>query len=155
MTVTVERTRDYGLIKYLITAPGVYNHITDDGSPRLEDFEPPQSELVYYLLMRNETIPYGLCFFLPTNSATLDAHIVVLPESRGALALAGAKACFKWIWENTQFVRIEARIPEYNRPATHIACLAGMERMGISRQSLMKSGVLHDQVLLGISKGVS
>ena len=155
MSVSIIRTRNYPAIRELLIDPEVYPYMTEDLSPPAYEFKPPESEVIYYLAMRVAFRTGGLCMFMPINGVTLDGHIAVLPEYRGAPALEGVKKCFEWIWENTPYARIEARVPDYNRAAIYLANLAGMKRFGVSEKSFLRGGLLHDQVLLGISKGES
>lgn len=155
MSVSVIRTRDYPAIREVVTDPSVYPHLTEDFSPSPEEFQLPESDAIFYIAAQDSWRTIGLCMFMPINGTTVDVHIAALPDHRGFAALQLARLSFQWIWENTQYQRIEARIPDYNKPAIRLASLSGMKRMGVSEKSFLKGGLLHDQVLLGISKGES
>ena len=57
-----------------------------------------------------------------------------------------------WMWQNTSARRLKGEIAQENRKAIQFAVNAGFEVYGVNRASLLKGGVLRDQVALGISK---
>lgn len=138
----------------MITEPN-YRMSSDDGSPAVEDFMPPDHPSLWYVLAYRGDLLLGMWAFLPENSVSWDVHTRLLPVAYGRWGLAAAKELAKWIWENTPCRRITTKVPSFNRLALAFAKKAGMVEMGVNPKSFLKGGVLYDQILLGMSKEVA
>lgn len=138
------RSFDYPLIKSIITDRSIYDHISDDGSPSIDEFEPFQGDDFYYLVFEG-----GLFMFHPWNHVTVEVHVCVLPKYRGKSHIK-AKEAFDWMFENTKYKKIIAQIPEFNTNAFILSKKSGMELEGINRKSFMKNSKLYDQYIMGV-----
>ncbi|MFH1739492.1 MAG: GNAT family N-acetyltransferase [bacterium] len=153
MAIKVRRSRDAHTIWRIITHPRLWPHLSDDGSPSPEKYEPPMHESIYHLVATNGTEKaFGVVSFVPMNAVTYDAHIAILPAAWGPQSVAAAKAAVRWMFKNTQAKRITASIVVKNKLASRVAKKAGFLPMGINPQSFLKDGELQDQMLYGISK---
>jgi RimJ/RimL family protein N-acetyltransferase len=94
---------------------------------------------------------YGVFIGHPINGESLDVHVALLPEAKGKAAEV-SKDAIKWMFSNSQYLHMNASIPEYNKLAIRLAEKVGMEFIGINKSSFMKDGKLHDQYLFGIKK---
>jgi len=150
--VTFERTRDYALVKSIITHPAVYPYVSDDYSPAPKDFKPFEHDALWYVLVKDGEELLGLWMFSPESEICWKVHTCLLPNAYGERAKLAAKQMAKWIWDHTACLRIVTDVPEYNRLAYHFAKKAGMTEYGRNPKSYMKSGILYDQILLGVSK---
>jgi len=149
--VTFERTADYALIKSIITHPEIYPLVADDFSPRPEFWEPIQNDEIWYVLAKEDK-PLGLFALIPDNKICWKAHPCLLPETRGKMSREITKQFVQWLWQNTPCRRLIAEIPEFNRVVIKYAVDCGMTQFGVNEKSLLKGGILHDQVMLGISR---
>lgn len=146
-----EWTTDNEFITKCLTHPSLWRLGTDDAmigvNPNI--FFPPIDGITYV-----KAGNYGLLIGVPVNHITLDVHVALLPEAKGK-AVDISKSAIKWIFDNSDKVlRLIASIPQYNHLAIKLAEKVGMELIGTNSKSFMKNGVLYDQLLFGISKGV-
>jgi RimJ/RimL family protein N-acetyltransferase len=153
--ITFERSFDFELIRRIITHPRIWDKISDDNSPRREDYQPIQHEAIWYVVAR-DVYPeghdlLGLWMFHPLNSICWEVHTALMPVAWGEPGLEAARLLPAWIWEHTPCRRIVSNVPSTNRLALHFAIKAGMTIFGCNRGSYLKDGKLCDQVCLGIS----
>jgi len=132
----------------------IYDHLCDDHCPKAEDFEPHESESLTYLAAYEDEELLGIWVLMPENAVCWDVHTCLLPSAWGPVAILAAKAAIKWVFENTDCVRLTTRVPEYNLLALKLAENAGMTKFGFNDASWQKKGKLWGQHLLGISKGM-
>lgn len=149
--MTLDRSKDYDLIQAIIQDPRIYDRLSDDGSPKREDFRPIESDQLIYLMVRDDR-PLGLFMFVPQNAICIEVHTCLLPESWGSKAKEAGKRAGEWIFTNTPFRRIVTNVPRYNRLALRFAEQCGMTTFGVNPKSYLKNGELHDQIMLGMSK---
>ena len=150
--VTVERTRDYALIKKLATDPAIFRHISDDYYPHPDSWEPPESELVRSLIASDGVGAFGFAIFIPDTWTCWKAHFGFLPRSYGEKAHGAFDEMLRWMWAHTEAARIVGEIPQENRRAIRFALRAGCLVYGVNRRSRLRGGVLRDQMCLGLSK---
>jgi RimJ/RimL family protein N-acetyltransferase len=146
-----ERTRDYDLVRQIMTDPRVWPHISDDLAPAPTDFRPLECEAVWYVLVIGAGEVLGLFAFVPQNSVCWEVHTCLDPRAWGATGARAARELPAWIWANTPCRRIVTSVPAYNRLALRFARAAGMQEFGVNPRSYLKNGELQDQVLLGLS----
>ncbi len=109
----IERTFDYRIVNRL---KGTWRIIV--------------SSDVFYLLETNGKEALGLWSLHKYDDGVM-IHADMGPKCRGRKAIESAKAAFAWIFRNTKFKKIYAKIPKENLPAQRIASLAGMRFRGI------------------------
>jgi RimJ/RimL family protein N-acetyltransferase len=153
MLLTYERTRDLELVRSILTHPRVYPWISDDGCPPAEEFQPIDHPSVWYVVVREQLsgLLLGLFMFVPQNAVCWEVHTCLLPAAWGKPAAAAAAGASHWMGERTPCRRIVTSVPSYNRLALRFARAAGMKQFGVNPASYLKTGKLHDQVLLGLS----
>lgn len=150
--MTFELSRDYRLIRQIITDVAVYPHVTDDDSPPPEEYQPPQHEAVSYVLARDGEDLLGCWIFIPQTRVLWEVHTCLLPIAYGERAYKAGKGVIQWLWENTECLRLISNVPSYNRLAAKYAERCGMVEYGINWASWLKDGKLHAQILYGVSK---
>lgn len=150
--MTFERTADYGLIKSVITHPAIWAHATDDYGQNPGEWEPAQSDLIWYVAVKENEELLGLFMLVPENHICWKVHTCLLPNAWGRRAKQAAKHGIEWVWANTECLRIVTDVPKYNRQASLFARWAGMSEFGVNPKSYMKNGELQDVTMLGISK---
>jgi hypothetical protein len=150
-----EFTTDYGLVRSIMTNPRIYHAITDDFSPKRENFLPLTLEGIYYLLVwTEEGILLGLFMLVQHSPVMWEAHTCLLPAAWGH-ARGIAKAAARFIWNSKaghQVQRLITAVPEPNRLALHLALDAGWEEYGRNKRCILRGGVLQDEILLGLSR---
>lgn len=142
-------TKDMDKIRSVLCDPEIYDRITDDGSPDLEDFNPTEpSEGAFYITDEDNT---GVVFIHWMNSVTIECHFQLLKEHRDRSEEFGY-AALKWMWDNTKAQKIIAKIPEIYLDVIKYATKGGFKFEGINEKSYQKNGVLYGIVNLGISR---
>lgn len=148
-----ERTHDHGLVRRIMVSDRrIYDGISDDGSPAPGDFKPCEHPAIRYMLVRDGDELLGLWIFTPQNTIRWEIHTCLLPCAWGPRAREAFKAMIEWIWAYTPCQRIVTNVPRYNRLALKVAQAGGMEQFGVNQRSSLKQGVLHDRIVLGLSR---
>ncbi|MEW5709849.1 MAG: GNAT family N-acetyltransferase [Pseudomonadota bacterium] len=153
--VRIERTFDAELVRKILTHPQIYPHVSDDGSPPPEEFDPRESvrnDAMYFLVPMAAERPAGLYVIYPHNSIMYEVHACILPEYRGAAAREAARAMVQWVFAHTPCRKLIALVPAFNRLAHQYARRVGFMDVGVITRSYLKAGVLYDQHLLAIEK---
>lgn len=144
---------DAALIKRTITHPRIYPHVTDDGCVPAEEFEPALAPALLYLGIYSDDGEYlGLFFIHPHNHHCFEVHTCLLPEAWGRRSLECTKTCMDYVFSQTDCKRLITNVPVFNTHAKRLALRTGMVPFGVNVKSFMKDGVLHDQLMLGLSK---
>lgn len=149
----IERTKDMGIIRNIMINHTIYPHISDDGLPEAEYFQPNESDEIYYLLVIDDNgLIHGLYLLHAMNYITYEIHTCLLRSCRGKMADIAAKEVLKWISLRTLCLKVITHVPENNKPALAYAKRAGMIIEGMNRDSFLKNGKLYNQILLGITR---
>ena len=134
-------------INKIFHADGVFDYISDDFS---EKNDIAGVFLEHGIILNPEP---GVVFTLhKVNSITREIHVAATPESRGKRAISAGKKVLKWIFENTDCLKLISFIPTANRHTILYALKNGFIKEGINEKSLMKGGKLIDQVLVGLTR---
>ena len=138
------RTDDYSLINRIINNNKIYPYIVDDGSP--EYYETNESDDIYYLIDRE-----GLAIYSPLNFITYETHWCILSKYRGK-AVSFVKDTIRWMFRNTNCMKVEVRIPEINIRSYKFAKKLGFNDEGVSKKSFMINGDIYNMNILGVEK---
>ncbi len=145
-----ERTRDYELVRSIVTHPRIWPWHADDSSPRPAEFEPPRE--AFYLAVRDGDELLGLIALVDYDRQSWEAHSCLLPHSWGERARRVYAEGIAWIWRNTPKTRIIGPIRADNRLSLRIAERSGMKPVGIRRGATRKQGKYHDSIVMEIRK---
>lgn len=151
-SISVARTHDWPLVKSIVTHPKVYPHISDDFSPRPENWEPLAVDAVWHLLLEDGEEVLGVFILVPESQIMCKVHTCILPNAYGERALRAARAATEWVWANSPCLRVITDVPEFNSLALRFSKAAGMLEYGRNPESFMKRGKLWTQICLGMSK---
>ena len=88
----------------------------------------------------------------PHNYVLYEVHTALLPCAWGLRAPLATRAGARWMFEHTNCQRIVTCVPAGNTLALRLALKAGMSQYGRNPRSLLRGGVLVDQILLGMNK---
>ena len=139
---------DWDTITSIITSPENWEYMSDDFD-ELEGFTPPKGDDKYYLLDGRG----GLFMFYFISPIHAQAHVCALRHARGLKAVNSQKSAIKWIFQNTDCLKITALIPEFNKRVERLSMAVGLKYEGRIEKCYMKHGCLRDQLIYGISKG--
>jgi len=153
--MTFERTKDYGLVKIILTELDLYRHVTDDFAPSPEAFEANTHPSIWYVLVWEANKLLGMFCFLPQNDICWDAHVALFRGVKPDETRQAGREVMAWLWANTPCRRLVASVPRSNRAAVRYGLAPeGMNLLpfGVNEKSFLKHGKLWDQVLMGRSK---
>lgn len=136
-------SQDYDAIKRIFKDKGIFDLLTDDGTP--EDFELPEG--LTYLLSNDGD---GVVMLVPRNSIEIEAHIAILPKAKNRAFYYGKRA-IEWVF-STNCQKITVMIPFTNQQVHKYCLKLGFQTEGINRMSFLKNGQLQDQWLMGLTK---
>lgn len=149
MNIRFSELKDVSLIRQAICHPLVYPHVSDDGSPPANEYQPPTS--LMYVGSWVDDAYAGVFILHAHNSVMAEVHTCLLPDVWGK-SVKISRGLVEWVFSATQTQRLITSVPGYNRLALRLAKSAGMQQYGVNPASFMKSGKLHDLVMLGVSK---
>lgn len=152
MNLIVERTKDYNLIRTIVTHPKLYPHLCDDFSPPPEKFEPVQNDSYVYLLVRDGDDLMGFFGLQPHTTTIWEVHTCLLPGAWGDRGKIAAEMGRQWVWDNLPCIRLITNVPTYNRLAMRFAKAAGMMEFGTNPDSYVRGGKVYPMVMLGVSR---
>ena len=142
---------DIEIVNRIMTAPDIYPWISDDGSPSADEFS---AEIFLnnpdiYVLQPNE---YSIFLFIPFVSFVYQMHTCVLKEGRGKMAFKAARDVCRWMFENTDAVKLIGTVEENNRRMDVFARRIGAKKEGVLTKSYVKNGKISDLILFGMEK---
>lgn len=146
----VERSFDAERITKIIAHPKVYPWVSDDGSPKAEDYSPHFNPAVFYLAVKDDAGDIGVFTYVKQNLITYEVHTCVLPERIGQSAKKAAVASLQWMFKNSPAKKVITQVPSNNIKALAFAKRCGLKEEGVNRSSFMKGGTIYDQYILGI-----
>ena len=145
----VERTYDIDVINYVLKHDSVKEFIGDDFSSGIDY---PITDYLYYLVAKESGIIAGMFVVFPINGSTVDAHSSVLPGFYGDKAREAGRMAITWVFENTEYHKINGSTPIYNKSALKFSEDIGFKREGINKKSHMKNRKLYDQIYFGLER---
>lgn len=155
--MTFRLTRDYELVRSVLTHPSQYRMASEDATPVATCWRPNEHELIWYVAAEDATACpafrelFAIFTLIPQNAVCFEIHAAFLPRAWGIHTRPALRGVIAWMWTNSPAKRIVASIPVYNRLAIKLARDAGMEQYGLNPASFQRGGALHDQHLTGIS----
>lgn len=147
----IERTFDIEIINHVLKHPSVKEFVEDDFS---QNVEYPIHDGIYYLVARENDIIAGMFVVFPLNGVTVDAHSAVLPGFYGDKAREAGKLAISWVFENTDYLKINGSTPIYNERALRFSEDIGFKKEGINKKSYIKNSKLYDQIYFGVEREV-
>ena len=119
--VTFERTRDYELVRRIVTHPKVYRAgILTDAQSKREEWRAPEDEHIWYVLPRDKQGPLAALIFEPQpEPGVAEAHVAFLPRAWGK-SVDVCLACIEWLRKVTDWHTLFCRVSEFNRLAVRL-----------------------------------
>jgi hypothetical protein len=151
--MTFERTHEYELVRRILTDPGIYRRMGEDGLPPPDEFEVNRDPRIWYVVAFDEGGLLGLFAFLPDTSICWQVHAALLRGIPPRVTHQVGREILPWIWSHTPCERVIARVPEINRAAVRFGQQAmGLIVHGFDPQSFCWGGRKVGRVLMGLSK---
>jgi len=148
--ISFARTRDLDVVKQVLTARGLYEHMGDDYLPAPEHFVPnDHPEILYVTAMEGRHFT-GLFTLIPRNRHCFEIHACMMPEALTEEKWEAARGITRWIGERTECRRLVAEVPSSNRPAIYFGTHGlGMKYVGTHPQCFLRYGKMQDLIILG------
>lgn len=139
----VKETKDLDEIKAVLCNPSIYDTITDDNSPLIDDFEPPVNEEYKYIAgyVDNEIIGVTVYHkYLDGNKV----HFQVLPEHRKEHAIKFGEQAIKF--KGT--LPLYAEIPDLYQNVLNFAFINGFKVVEVKENDYTKNGETYNVNIL-------
>lgn len=144
----IELCRDPEAIRAICIHPDIFPHISDDYSTP-ETWHVPALDYFRFYLASDEQGACGFAAFHPRNLACWETHCGFLPRAYGK-ALPEFRTAIDIMLKTAH--RLVGEVDVENRRAIAFAKRAGFQEYGLNRKSVLRNGVLRDQICLGLSK---
>lgn len=145
----LKQTIDIDEIKRILCDPVIYDTITDDNSPLIDEFEPPLTEEFKYIGGYIE----GQIIALMVYHKYLDGnkcHVQVLPKFRKDYAIKFGEQSL--VFRGTQ--RLYAEIPDLYKNVLTFALLNKFKVIGVKGNDYIKHGKTYNVNVLEFQDGV-
>lgn len=149
--ILFKRTWDTKLVESIVTHPKLYRHVTDDHSPRPEDWRAPVDPRVWYVLAYDGDELLGLYLVLEDLDAW-EIHVCLLPRAWGETALRASREIGPWLFRQSECPRLECAIREDNRLALRLALRAGFRVIDRLPSSWLQDGRAYDRMVLSLDR---
>lgn len=146
-----QRTKDYAMVRQILTAPDVYEHLGDDYTPHASEFSVNAHPDIWYVIACHSGGLVGLFTLIPRNRVCFELHACMLPDACAHEKWEAARGLAPWIGERTDCRRLVAEVPRSNKPAIAFGVHGiGMRYVGTHPKAFMKYGKLQDLIILGM-----
>ena len=147
--IKIERSFDQERIKSLLINDKIWFNSIDDFSETKENFTPFLNENLNYLIISKENKDIGFALFIPHSEIMYEIHIGFLSDVREC-----GKLAINWVFENTDCLKIIARMPEINKIVINFSVKMGFKKEGVLTKAFKKFNKLHDLHIYSLNKGV-
>ncbi len=144
--MTFERTFDPRLVASLMVRAWDRPEMLCEGASL--DRLPSISDCAQYFVGSNDGKDVALFVGYQQSPVCIDLHVCLAPECRGRKAIEASREFLAWLPKMTPFRKAIGSVPAYNKPMLIVALAAGMNVLGINRQSTMRNGKLEDQIIV-------
>ena len=134
----VKETTDINDIKTVLCHPEIYDSISDDNDPEVENFEPPVNDSYLYVggYVKGEIIAL-MVYHSYMNGK--ECHVNVLPEFRKEYAEQFGEQSL--IFRGT--LPLYAEIPDLYKNVLHFAKLNNFKVIGVKDDGYIKNGIKY------------
>ena len=137
--------------KAILTHPEIYETITSDGAPPIDEYEPAPAVYVGGYL---DGKIIGLFVFHPKSQIWWQLHIQVLPEYRPKYASKFAREGLKWFWANSEVYTLCAEIPSLYTNVINFSLKQGWRVDGRIDDAYLKHGKLYSVYYLSTNRPI-
>jgi len=136
-------------IKTVLCHPEIYDTITDDNCPKLEDFVPPMNEEYTYIVGYVKGEPIGAMIYHKYRDGN-KCHVQVLPEYR--------KECAKKFGEQSLLFKgtlpLYAEIPDLYKNVLDFALINNFKVIDVKESDYIKNGQTYNVNVLEFQDGI-
>ena len=145
----VKETTNIDDIKAVLCNPAIYDTISDDNDPALEDFEPPLTDEYLYVggYVKGEIIAVMVYHkYLDGN----ECHVQVLPEFRKKYAIEFGEQSLRFSGTRPLY----AEIPDLYQNVLSFAKMNNFEVISVKDDGYIKSGINYPINVLRYNNGI-
>ena len=135
------------LVAEILGNPAIFPHIHEDGAG---DCLPVDHEGFHWMLVSDDD-PAGVFLLHAVRSHCYEVHTCLLPRIWGVGAAFAARLLIAYVFGVMGARKLITNVPSTNRAALRFAKASGLQVEGVNRASYLKSGVMQDQIMLGIT----
>lgn len=134
----------------------LWDYLRDDTTMSPEDFHAFLDDDARWYVSWEDGDIVGVYYAHRINTATWEVHTHVRPKFWGSgKGLSHSRAGLDAIIADTRALKIIATIPASAGPVLQVAESLGFEREGRRKESFLRDGILHDEIIFGLSTGIS
>lgn len=149
--VVVERTFNTKVVREILSDETLKDRVTLGGD--VDMFDPEHQPQLYYILITVGGKDIGfLLFHIINNMVCYQIHANYLPRYWGMGLSSYTQMAIKWMFENTDALKIVAFCPSKYPEARKHALKIGFSEEGVLTKSSLFNGELYDNYIMGISK---
>lgn len=135
-------------IKTVLCHPEIYDTISGDTCPKLEDFEPPMTEEYCYIVGYVKGEPIGVMIYHKYRDGNI-AHVQVLPQYRKEYAKQFGEQVLNFRGHSPLY----AEIPDLYKNVLEFAKLNGFKVIDEKKDDYIKRGKSYNTKVLLLSGG--
>lgn len=158
--LTIVETRDWRLVWTMSQHPAVKDRITDDHWTRFSDAQLARfvERLVtnpanHAVLVLKAGTPAGCWIMDAKGGGAFEIHTLLLPECRGADAIAAGKLALQFALSLPEVVKLVSHCPAHLPETLWYARRCGFRRAGIAEKRWVKNGESHPMRIVEINRG--
>ena len=136
-------------IKAVLCRPEIYDTITDDNCPKLEDFVPPMNEEYTYIVGYVKGEPIGAMIYHKYRDGN-KCHVQVLPEYRKEYAKKFGEQSL--LFKGT--LPLYAEIPDLYKNVLDFALINNFKVIDVKESDYIKNGQTYNVNVLEFQDGI-
>jgi len=146
MTIRRCSINDRNMLNDFMRSDSVFPLIRDDvcNAPEKFDVTPTLIDPDIWWMSNNDEV-FGL--FEKRDLLVFEAHVFCSSDVRGRSAIGKAKDILRWMYINTTCKKMIGFTPAYHKAAIHFSKWVGFEYTGTLKDSLLKDGEWHDEII--------
>ena len=142
---------DVNAIRSIMLHEDIFSDIIDDTYNGVSYVPDVEKEIFLGVILDNTLI--GVYRLHWVTGVTLEGHAHILKKYRKEYSKKSAFLAMSWILKNIKLCeKIDAYVPKCSSNIINFLTLCGFLREGISMKSYKKNNILHDRILLGITR---
>jgi hypothetical protein len=146
--VTFTVSTDADEVWAIMAHPSIYPHMGSDDRPPVEKFRPYFGDRIKHVIVRDNEETIGMFLLILHTNVKWESHTLMLPNGRGRRAVKAYREGIEWCKANG-CAYLFGIIPEDNIGALEMAILGGMEPIGTFKKSVLRSGIMRDECIVG------
>jgi hypothetical protein len=149
ISLTPERTLDYGVAYSIVNLPEIFETIAEDG---VTEFNPDVVNEYWVLMLTEESLVAGCYNVHQVAGPAYEIHAFMIPEFRKKYAALSGVKIYEWCLENLDFQKLNATIPQKYKNVYHFTKGFGFKDEGFDRDSHVKDRKTMGRYKLGITR---